>query len=96
MIVDEAKVRPVAHGADMPGHLHRKKQRADNRDDRHPADEVARPAVKRRMLGIEHGERHDERQRGQEMECDDEGREQRDRPHVVLTDVPEKPVHTHD
>ena len=47
------------------------------------------------MVGVEDGERHQQRQQGQHMEGDDETGKQRDRTHVVAADVPVKPVHPH-
>ncbi len=75
MIVDEVEVRPAANGADVPCHLHGEQQGADDGDDRHPADEVSNPSVERRMIGIEHGERHHKRQHGKQMKRRDEPRE---------------------
>ena len=95
LIVDEAEIRPAANGADVPGHLHREQHGADDGDDRHPADEVSRPPVERRMVGIEHGERHDKRQHGEQMKRGDEAREQRKRTHVIAADVSVEPVHPH-
>ena len=47
------------------------------------------------MLRVEHGERHHERQHGEQMERGDEPREQRDRTHVVAADMAVEPVHPH-
>ena len=58
VIVDEAEIRPAANGADVPSHLHDEQHGADDGNDRHPADEVSSPGVERRMVGIDHRERH--------------------------------------
>jgi hypothetical protein len=79
----------------VPRHLHGEQQGADDGDDRHPTDEVSGPSVKRRMLGIVHGERHQKRQHGKQVKRHDEAREQRERTHVIAADVPVKSVHTH-
>ena len=95
VIVDEAEVRPAANGADVPSHLHGEQEGADDGDDRHPTDEISRPPVERRMVGIVHRERHNERQHGEQMKCGDEAREQRERTRVIAADVSVEPVHPH-
>ena len=95
LVVDEAEIRPAANGADMPSHLHREQDDAGDGDDRHPTDEVSCPPVERRMVGIEHRERQEERQHGEQMKRGDEPREQRDRTRVVAADVSVEPVHPH-
>ena len=95
LIVDEAEICPAANGADVPRHLHREQQGADDGDDRHPADEISRPTVERRMVGIEHGERHDEPQHGEQVKRRDEPREERERTHVIAADMPVEPVDPH-
>jgi hypothetical protein len=95
LVVDETEIRPATNGADVPPHLHDEQQGADDGDDRHPTDEVSRPPVERRMLGIVHGERHQKRQHGEQVKRRDERREQRERTHVIAADVSVKPVHPH-
>jgi hypothetical protein len=75
VIVDEAEIRPAANGADVPRHLNREQDGADDGDDRHPTDEVSRPLVERRMVGIVHGERYNEPQCGEQVKRRDEARE---------------------
>ena len=95
LIVDEAEIRPAANGADVPRHLHGEQHGADDGDDRHPTDEISGPSVERRMLGIEHGERHQKPQHGEQVKRRDEAREQRERTRVIAADVPVEPVHPH-
>jgi hypothetical protein len=95
VIVDEAEVRSAANGANVPRHLHREQQGADDGNDRHPSDQVSRPPVERRVVWIVHGERHKERQRGEQVKRHDESREERERAHVIAADVSVEPVHLH-
>ena len=95
VIVDEAEIRPAPNGADVPRHLHGEQKGADGSDDRHPANEISRPAVERRMVGIEHRERHQKRQHGEQLKRRDETRKQRERTHIIAADMPVEPVHPH-
>ena len=65
LIVHETEVRSAANSANVPRHLHREQDGADDGEDRHPTDEVSGPPVERRMAGIDHRERHHQRQHGE-------------------------------